>query len=59
MKCQAVSTMINFVRGFINDDEEEDENKRGSKIMELYSKDLFPTLIALLKQGIQINYEPL
>lgn len=53
MKTQAVSTMINFVRGFINDDEnEEDENNNANKIMEIYSKDLFLTLVSLLKQAM-------
>jgi hypothetical protein len=50
MKTQAVSTMINFVRGFIvEDDNEEDENTNANKIMEIYSKDVFITLINLLK----------
>ena len=52
--------MINFVRGFINEeDEEEDESKKGSKIMGMYSEQLFTALIALLKEGIDSNYEPL
>jgi hypothetical protein len=61
MKTQAVSTMINFVRGFINadDDNEEDESTNANKIMEIYSKDLFLTLVSLLKQAMTNNYEPL
>lgn len=38
LRCHAVSTIINFVKGFINDDEEEeDESKKANKIMEIYS----------------------
>lgn len=37
LKCQAVSSTVNFVRGFLNEEEEEEENKQPKKIMELYS----------------------
>ena len=62
MKTQAVSTMINFVRGFVSEDEnnnEEDENNNANKIMENYLNDLFVTLISLLKTAMTNNYEPL
>lgn len=61
LKAHAVSTTINFVRGFINDEEEdtEDENKKGNKILEKYSTQLFTTLITLLKKGITENHEPM
>lgn len=41
MKTHAVSTMINFTRGFLNTDEDEEEPVKGEKILALYSKDLF------------------
>ena len=54
MKTHSVSTMINFVRGFVNEEEDEEHNESnsGTKIMSMYSSDLFLALIALLKEGI-------
>lgn len=58
LKCHAVSCVINFVRGFVSEEEEEDE-KKTFKILENYTKDIFVSLATLLKLAIQENYEPL
>jgi hypothetical protein len=36
LRCHSVSTIINFVKGFLNENEEEDESKNANKIMETY-----------------------
>lgn len=48
---------MNFAKGFL--DEDEDSEQKSSTIMVGYSKDLLMSLAALLKKGIQNNYEPL
>lgn len=57
MQTQAASATLNFTKGFLED--EEDSEQKSSTIMVGYSKDLLMTLAALLKKGIQNNYEPL
>ena len=60
LKCHAVSCVINFVRGFVSEeDEDEEDEKSGLKIVNTYTKDLFLSLVTLLKLAIQENYEPL
>ena len=60
LKTHAVSTMINFAKGLIDEDEEEvEETKKTEKIMNHYTKNLFSSLINLLKQAMTENYEPL
>jgi hypothetical protein len=58
LQCHAVSTVINFAKG-LSDDDEEDDTKKSIKIIELYSKQLFTTLVTLLNKAMQQNYEPL
>lgn len=59
VQCHAVSTIINFAKGLVEDEEDEEETVDGKAIMEQYSTDLFESLIVLLKKGIDENYEPL
>lgn len=60
LQTHTVSTTINFVKGLLNEDEdEEEENKKVSKIMLSYSESLFNTLSLLLRKAMQENYEPL
>lgn len=60
IQTHAVSTTINFVRGLINEEEEErDDTHKNTKIMNTYSSSLFTTLANLLKKAMQDNYEPL
>ena len=60
MQCHAVSTVINFAKGLLNEDnEEDDENTNGDKIMQVYSENLFETLVKLLKKALDENYEPM
>lgn len=60
MQSHIVSTIINFARGLITEDDEEDEEAtNGNKIMEIYSAELFENIINLLKKAIDENYEPL
>lgn len=58
LQCHAVSTVINFTKGLVNEDEEED-SKKSTNIIELYSKELFTSLIVLLNKAMLQNYEPL
>ena len=60
MKTHAVSTTINFVKGLLEGDEEEEENSTAnSKIMESYQVTLFEYIVALLGKALSENYEPL
>lgn len=59
LRCHAVSCVINFVRGFVSEEDEEEEEKKAMKILEIYTKDLFVSLAGLLKLAITENYEPL
>lgn len=59
IQTHAVSAVINFVRGFNDEEEEEETGVTGQKIMENYQVELFQTLVVLLKKGIDTSYEPL
>lgn len=60
MKCHTVSTVINFAKGLINDENDDEEGTiGGDKVMQLYSEQLFESLVVLLKKAIDENYEPL
>lgn len=59
LQCHAVSTLINFAKGLVNQDEETEDTTKPSKIMETYSRDIFASLVNLLKKAMQENYEPL
>jgi hypothetical protein len=52
MQTHSVSTMINFAKGLLDEDD-------GSKILMKYAKSLFSSLISLLKKAMNENYEPL
>ena len=54
-----MSTVINFARGLTTEDEDEDDDKSATKIIDTYSSLLFTSLVALLKKAIAENYEPL
>ncbi len=58
IQTHVVSTLINFSKGLLNDEEEEEETN-GSQIMEIYSQSLFENLVMLLKKGMDSQYEPL
>lgn len=51
--------MINFAKGLINEDNEEEETINGDEIMKMYSETLFENLVKLLKKAIDENYEPM
>ena len=57
LQTQAVSTVINFVKGLTQEDDEEGSNTTG--VLEIYSANLFENLVNLLKKGMNENYEPL
>ena len=60
IQTHAISCMINFTNGLIQEDENEiNDTKKSSEILNLYSDQLFTSLIENLKKGIQENYEPL
>jgi hypothetical protein len=59
VQTHAVSTVINFVRGLTEEEEDDDKTVMGTKIMENYQATLFEGLVVLLKKGIDENYEPL
>ena len=60
IRTHAISCMINFTRGLIQEDENEiNETQKSSDILNLYSDALFESLITNLQSGIQENYEPL
>lgn len=59
VQTHVVSTIINFAKGLVEGEEEEDETVDGKAIMEGYSTDLFECLVTLLKRGIDESYEPL
>ena len=60
IQTHVVSTIINFAKGLMTEDEDEETTDASStKLMEAYSKTLFENLIALLKKGMEQNYEPL
>ncbi len=61
IQAHAVSATINFASGLTTDDDEDEDQTTtsGSKIMSIYAHTLFETLVALLKKGIDENYEPL
>jgi hypothetical protein len=52
-----VSTVINFVNGLNQGDDEEEEDE--TQVIQMYSQELFETLVTLLKKAIQVSYEPL
>lgn len=60
IQTHVVSTIINFAKGLLNEDEDEEEDTNASsKVMEVYSQNLFENLVVLLKKGMDENYEPL
>lgn len=60
IKTHAISCMINFVNGLIQEDENEiDDTKKSSDILVLYSDQLFSSLLVNLEMGIKEKYEPL
>jgi len=52
-----VSTVINFVNGLNQGDDEEEEDE--TQVIQMYSQELFETLVTLLKKAIEVSYEPL
>ena len=56
MQTHTVSTIINFAKGLLAEDEEGDAQ---GGIMELYSQGLFESLVKLLQKAVEQNYEPL
>lgn len=62
LKSQAVSCTINFVRGLIEDaedDADEDEVKKHKEILTPYSDSLCIAIMQMLDLSIQKNYTPL
>jgi hypothetical protein len=62
IQTHVVSTIINFAKGLMTEEEGDDEvtvDTTSAKLMEIYSKTLFENLIVLLKKGMDANYEPL
>ena len=58
MKTQNIACMVNFVKGLIEEDENEiEETKKSSDIMMLYADQLFANLIEQLKTAVQTNHE--
>lgn len=59
MQTQATATVLSFVTGLLNEDDEAEEEVDAKEILAPYSKQLLQALVALLQKGIQQNYEPL
>ena len=58
MKTQAVECMVNFVKGLIEEDENEiEETKKSSDIMMLYADQLFAGLVQLLSTAVAASHE--
>jgi hypothetical protein len=59
IQTQATATVLSFVTGLLNEDDEAEEEVDAKEILAPYSKQLLQALVALLQKGIQQNYEPL
>ena len=60
IQTHAVSCMINFTTGLIQEDENEiEETTKSGEILEVYADQLFQNLTDNLKKGITEKYEPL
>ena len=62
MQTQATSAVLNFVQGFIGDENEDNQDEETPDCRELmgkYTKPLLQALVELLKKGIQAKHEPL
>ena len=60
IQTHAISCMINFTKGLIQEDENEiNDTKKSSDILNLYADSLFQNLHVNLEKGIKENYEPL
>lgn len=60
VQTHGISCMINFTSGLIQEDENEiDDTKKSSEILNLYSDSIFTSLITNLEKGIQQKYEPM
>lgn len=60
MKTHAVSTMINFCKGLIDEDEDEVETtKKNSTIMNMYAEELLTILVNLLNIAMENSFIPL
>ena len=60
LQTHAISCMINFTQGLIQEDDNEiNDTKKSSEILTLYADQLFSSLHENLRKGIQEKYEPL
>lgn len=60
VQTHAISCMINFTSGLIQEDETElTDTKKSSEILNLYSDQIFTSLLQNLEKGIKEKYEPM
>lgn len=52
MQTQATATVLSFVTGLLNEDDEVEEEVDAKEILAPYSKQLLQALVALLQKGI-------
>lgn len=53
MQTQATATVLSFVAGLLNEDEEREEDVDTKDILAPYCKQLLQALVTLLQRGIQ------
>jgi len=60
VQTHAISCLINFTSGLIQEDETEiKDTKKSSEILNLYSDQIFSSLLHNLEKGIKEKYEPM
>lgn len=59
LRTRATSCMVNFVRGLINEEGDEEIDKENEAILKPYATPIVDTISVLFQQSIELNYGPL